>query len=94
MVRQPLLVKTVEILKQDQYAPMAVEKQVAIIYCGTQGLLSDIPVEKVKAFETEFLEYMELKHKDVLTALAQGKLSDDITGKIVDVAKEIVEKFK
>ncbi len=86
--------KNVEILKQDQYAPMAVEKQVAIIYCGTQGLLSDIPVEKVKAFETEFLEYMELKHKDVLTALAQGKLSDDITGKIVDVAKEIVEKFK
>ncbi len=86
--------KNVEILKQDQYAPMTVEKQVAIIYCGTQGLLSDIPVEKVKAFETEFLEYMELKHKDVLTALAQGKLSDDITGKIVDVAKEIVEKFK
>jgi len=86
--------KNVEILKQDQYAPMTVEKQIAIIYCGTQGLLSDIPVEKVKAFESEFLEYMELKHKDVLAALAQGKLSDDISGKIVDVAKEIVEKFK
>jgi F-type H+-transporting ATPase subunit alpha len=51
-------------------------------------------VEKVKAFEAEFLEYMELKHKDVLAALAQGKLSDEITGTIVDVAKEIVEKFK
>ncbi|MBE9518774.1 MAG: F0F1 ATP synthase subunit alpha [Bacteroidetes bacterium] len=86
--------KNVEILKQAQYSPMAVEKQIAIIYCGTQGLLSDIPLEKVKEFETEFLEYMELKHKDVLAALAQGKLSDDITGTIVDVAKEIVEKFK
>ncbi|MCK5692700.1 MAG: F0F1 ATP synthase subunit alpha, partial [Bacteroidales bacterium] len=86
--------KNVEILKQAQYSPMAVEKQIAIIYCGTQGLLSDIPLEKVKEFETEFLEYMELKHKDVLAALAQGKLSDDITGTIVDVAKEIIEKYK
>ena len=86
--------KNVEILKQDQYSPMAVEKQVAIIYCGTQGLLTEIPVENVKEFEAEFLEYMELKHKDVLAALAQGKLSDDITGTIVKVAKEIVEKFK
>jgi len=86
--------KNVEILKQDQYAPMPVEKQVAIIYCGTKGLLSDIPVEKVKEFEAEFLEHMELKHKDTLTALAQGKLSDDITDKIAEAAKEIVEKFK
>ncbi|MEA3461173.1 MAG: F0F1 ATP synthase subunit alpha [Bacteroidota bacterium] len=86
--------KNVEILKQDQYSPMPVEKQVAIIYCGTQGLLSDIPVEKVKAFEIEFLEYMELKHKDTLATLAKGKLSDEITDKILAAAKEIVEKFK
>jgi F-type H+-transporting ATPase subunit alpha len=86
--------KNVEILKQNQYSPMPVEKQIAIIYCGTQGLLSDIPVDKVKEFEVEFLEYMELKQKDTLTALAQGKLSDEITGAIVEVAKEIVEKYK
>ena len=86
--------KNVEILKQNQYAPMTVEKQVAIIYCGTKGLLSDIPVEKVTEFESEFLDYLELKHKDVLTALALGKLSDEITGTIENVAKEIVEKFK
>ena len=86
--------KNVEILKQAQYAPMAVEKQIAIIYCGTQGLLSDIPVEKVKEFEAEFLDYMELKHKDTLIALAQGKLSDDITGVLISTANEIVEKFK
>ena len=46
--------KNVEILKQAQYSPMPVEKQIAIIYCGTQGLLRDIPVSKVKEFESEF----------------------------------------
>jgi F-type H+-transporting ATPase subunit alpha len=86
--------KNVEILKQDQYAPMPVEKQVAIIYCGTQGLLSDIPVEKVKEFETEFLEYMELKHKDTLSELAQGKLTKETTDVLAAAAKEIVEKLK
>jgi len=86
--------KNVEILKQAQYAPMTVENQIAIIYCGTKGLLSDIPVEKVKEFELEFLEYMELKHKDTLASLAQGKLSDEITGVLESVAKEIGEKYK
>jgi len=86
--------KNVEILKQDQYAPMAVEKQIAIIYCGTKGLLSGIPVDKVKEFESEFLDYMELKHKDTLAALAQGKVSDKITGTLENTAKEIGEKFK
>jgi F-type H+-transporting ATPase subunit alpha len=86
--------KNVEILKQNQYAPMSVEKQIAIIYCGTKGLLSDIPVERVKEFEEDFLEYMELKHKRTLSALSQGKLSDEITGVIESVAGEIVEKYK
>ncbi len=85
--------KNVEILKQDQYSPMAVEKQIAIIYCGTRGLLSEIPVNKVKEFESEFLDYMELKHKETLAALAQGKLSDEITATLETVAKEIVEKI-
>jgi len=86
--------KNVEILKQAQYAPMSVEKQIAIIYCGTKGLLGDIPVEKVKEFETEFLEYMEMKHNDTLAALAQGKLSEDITGVLEAAAKEVGEKYK
>jgi F-type H+-transporting ATPase subunit alpha len=86
--------KNVEILKQDQYSPMPVEKQIAIIYCGTQGLLSDIPVDKVKEFETEFLEYLEMKQKDTLSALAQGKLSDEITGNILNAAREVMERFK
>lgn len=86
--------KNVEILKQNQYAPMTVEKQIAIIYCGTRGLLSDIPVDKVKEFEVEFLDYMELKYKNILADLAQGKLSEEITGTLEKVAKEIIEKFK
>ena len=86
--------KNVEILKQGQYSPMTVEKQTAIIYCGTQGLLSEIPVEKVKEFEVEFLDFLELKHKDTLTALSQGKLSDEITGVLESAAKEIVDKLK
>jgi len=85
--------KNVEILKQDQYAPMSVEKQVAIIYCGTKGLLTSVHVDKVKEFETEYLEYLEMKHKDVLADLAQGKLSDKITQTLETVAKDIAEKY-
>ncbi len=86
--------KNVEILKQAQYSPMAVEKQIAIIYCGTKGLLSDIPVEKVKEFEVDFLEFMEFKHKKTLAELAKGKLSDEITGVLEEAAREIGEKYK
>jgi len=86
--------KNVEILKQAQYSPMSVEKQIAIIYCGTKGLLSDIPVEKVKEFEVDFLEFMELKHRKTLTELAKGHLSDEITGVLEAAAKEIKEKYK
>ena len=67
--------KNVEILKQGQYSPMPVEKQIAIIYCGTHALLSRVPVNKVKEFETEYLDFLELKHKDVLAELRKGKMT-------------------
>ncbi|MFC2129540.1 F0F1 ATP synthase subunit alpha [Bacteroidota bacterium] len=86
--------KNVEILKQGQYAPVSVEKQIAIIYCGTKGLLSEIDISQVKQFETEYLEFLELKHKDVLKQLAEGKLSDEITSVLEEVAKEITDKLK
>ncbi len=86
--------KNVEILKQGQYSPMTVEKQIAIIYCGTKGLLSDIPVDKVKEFETEFLDYLDLKHKNVLKELKSGKLGDETLSTLESVAKEIVEKIR
>ena len=86
--------KNVEILKQGQYAPVPVEKQVAIIYCGTTGLLKDVPVNKVKSFEIEFLEYLELKHKDVLDNLRDGIFNTDITKVLEKVASDLVLKYK
>ncbi len=86
--------KNVQILKQNQYSPMPVEKQVAIIYCGTKGLLKDIPVEKVNEFEKEYLDFIELKHKNILTDLKEGKLNDQIEKTLEAVAVEIAEKFK
>jgi F-type H+/Na+-transporting ATPase subunit alpha len=86
--------KNVEILKQRQYAPMPVEKQIAIIYCGTMGLLKDVPVNKVKDFENEYLEYLELKHRDILDNLRDGILNNDITKVLEKVASEFVIKYK
>jgi F-type H+-transporting ATPase subunit alpha len=86
--------KNVEILKQGQFAPMAVEKQVAIIYCGTTGLLKDVPTNKVKTFENEFLEVLELKYKDTLNSLRDGILNSDITAVLEKVAGELVIKYR
>jgi len=86
--------KNVEILKQKQYAPVPVEKQVAIIYCGITGLLKDVPVNKVKSFEIEFLEYLELKHRDVLDNLRDGILNNGIIKVLEKVASELVLKYR
>lgn len=86
--------KNVEILKQGQYSPYSVERQVAILYCGSQGLLRDVPVEKTKEFEKDFLDMMELKHKDVLNELATGKYTDQAQATMRQVAAEVSEKYK
>ena len=86
--------KNVEILKQGQYSPVNVERQIAILYCGTKGLLSSIPVNKVKAFEAEYLDFLELKHKDVLNQLKEGKTTDEVTQTLEKVASEIAFKYK
>ena len=86
--------KNVEILKQGQYAPIPVEKQIAIIYCGTMGLLRDIPVNKVKEFENEYIEYLDLKHRDVLDTLHEGTLNNDIIKVLETVASELVMKYQ
>jgi F-type H+-transporting ATPase subunit alpha len=85
--------KNVEILKQGQYSPLSVEKQIAIIYCGTKGLLSEVPIEKIKEFETEFLYLIELKHKDIFESLKKGTINDDIEKRLTDIAKEIAERM-
>ncbi|MDX2002281.1 MAG: F0F1 ATP synthase subunit alpha [Chitinophagales bacterium] len=86
--------KNVEILKQLQFSPMAVEKQVAIIYAGTKGLLKDVPVNKVKAFEEDYLSNLEARYPQVLADLKAGKFDDGITSKLEEVAKEVSLQFK
>ncbi|HBX49702.1 MAG: F0F1 ATP synthase subunit alpha [Bacteroidetes bacterium RIFOXYA12_FULL_35_11] len=85
--------RNVEILKQGLNQPMPVGKQIAIIYCGTKGLIMNVPTKRIREFETEFLGYMDAKHKDIIDALAAGKLDDNITGTLEKVAKEIASKY-
>ena len=85
--------RNVEILKQREGDPYPVEKQIAIIYIGTKGLIQNVPVAKVKAFETEFLTYVESQHADVLAALKAGQFSDELTDVLTKCAKEIAGKY-
>ena len=86
--------RNVEILKQPQYSPYSVEKQVAIIYLGTQGLLREVPVNKVKAFEQQFLLEMEQKHPEILGEFKKGNLPEDGLNKMTELAKGIMSHFK
>ena len=86
--------RNVEILKQGQYSPLRVEEQAAIIYCGTNGLLMDVPVDKIKEFETDYIAFLHSKHQNVLDDLASGKLTDEITSTLSTVAAELSKKYK
>lgn len=87
--------KNTELLKQAQYAPMSVDKQVAILYCGTNGLLKDVPMEHVHSFEKEFLQILELKHKeDVLDKIKAGVLDDGVIGVIEKIASDLSLQYK
>ena len=86
--------KNVEILKQGQYSPVNVENQVAIIYCGTKGLLKDVPVKKVSEFEKTFLDFLTNTHPNVLESLKAGVLSDEITQTLEKVALDIASNYK
>ena len=86
--------RNVEILKQPQYTPFSVEKQVAIIYLGTQGLLKEVAVKKVKEFEAHFLMEMENKLPDVLAEFKKGQLNDESINKMVALAKGITAQYK
>jgi F-type H+-transporting ATPase subunit alpha len=84
--------KNVEILKQPQYKPMPVEQQIAIIFCGTKGLLKNVSKAKVKDFEADFLEMVQLKHKDILERVARGEFTDDIASVLTNLAEEVAKK--
>lgn len=86
--------RNVEILKQAQNDPFTVEDQIAIIYAGSKNLLKEVPVDKVRAFERDYLEFLNVKHRDVLDTLKAGKLTDEATDTLTNVAKEVAEKFK
>jgi F-type H+-transporting ATPase subunit alpha len=85
--------RNVEMLKQAQFSPFTVEKQVAIVYAGTKNLMRNVPVDKVKEFEAEYLQQLELRHPEVLKALKAGKFDDELTGVLDTVAKEISSKY-
>ena len=87
--------KNNQLLIQPQYSPMPVGEQVAILYCGTRGLMSDIPVEHVREFQDAFLNRLRTLHQvDVIDTLASGTINDDVTALIEQVAREVVEGMK
>ena len=87
--------RMVEILKQEQYSPLPVEKQVMIIYCGAQGHLDDLPVESVKKFEGEFFQYMEKNHRDIEKEIGKLKeLSPELMKKLDEAVVAFKKEFK
>jgi F-type H+-transporting ATPase subunit alpha len=86
--------RNVEILKQPQYSPVSVEKQVAIIYLGTNNLLRDVPVNKVREYEHLFFERMENKHPDILEEFRKGKLDDGSLSKMKALALDLAAEYK
>lgn len=86
--------RNVEILKQAQYTPFSVEKQVAIIYLGTNNLIQQVPVKNVKEFEETFLREMESKHADILLEFKKGQLNEASLDKMVKLAKDLIPQFK
>jgi F-type H+/Na+-transporting ATPase subunit alpha len=86
--------RNVEILKQAQFSPYSVEKQVAIIYLGTNNLIREVAVNKVRAFEETFLQQMEAKFPDVLKEFKKGNLPEDGIAKMVKLAQELIPQFK
>jgi len=86
--------RNVEILKQGLHEPMSVDKQIAILFCGTRGLMMDVPINKVVEFQNELLEYLELKEKNLLSELLTGKISTETEEVLTKAAKEFSAKYK
>lgn len=86
--------RNVEILKQPQYSPMKVEHQIAIIYCGTKGLLQKVPVKQVINFQDEFLNHLDVYHKELLANFSKGLLTDEMLKELENAAKDIIPKYE
>ena len=85
--------RNVEILKQNLNSPMPVEEQTAIIYAGTKNLLKNVPVNKVKEFETAYLDYLRTKHADTMAELKSGKYTDEAQATMKAAAEEVSKQF-
>ena len=86
--------KNERLLVQPQYQPVPVEEQIAVIYCGVNGLLESVPMDKVPEFEQLLIQYLHAKHQaDVLDVLKSGKIDDDVMAKLKDAAREIAGKY-
>ncbi|PCJ97681.1 MAG: F0F1 ATP synthase subunit alpha [Flavobacteriaceae bacterium] len=85
--------RNVEILKQAQNDPFTVEDQVAIIYAGSKNLLRNVPVDKIKEFETDYIEFLNAKHRGILDALKSGKLTDEVIDTLTSVCKNLSAKY-
>lgn len=85
--------RNVEILKQAEASPFTVEDQVAIIYAGSKNLLRSVPVDKVKEFEIQYLEFLNSKHRNILDDIKAGKLTDEVMDTLANVAKELSAKY-
>ena len=87
--------KNERLLVQPQYKPVPVEEQIAVIYCGVNGLLESVPMDKVAEFEQLLIQYLHAKHQaDVLDVLKSGKIDDDVIAKLKDAAAEISGKYQ
>ncbi len=86
--------RNVEILKQAENDPFTVEDQIAIIYAGSKNLLRDVPVNKVKEFERDYLEFLNAKHRSTLDTLKAGKLTDEVIDTLTTVAKDLSGKYR
>lgn len=85
--------RNVELLKQPVNSPLPVESQVAMIYAGTENLLRNIPIRKVKEFQVEYVDFLRNKHPEVMAALKAGKIDDQLTGVLKQVATELSAKY-
>ncbi|UMQ42482.1 F0F1 ATP synthase subunit alpha [Chryseobacterium sp. Y16C] len=85
--------RNVEILKQPVNSPLPVDSQVAIIYAGTENLLRNVPLNKVKEFQHEYIEFLRSKHPDTMAAIKAGKIDNDITGVLKQAANDLASKY-
>jgi len=85
--------RNVELLKQAESDPYKVEDQIAVVYAGTKNLLRNVPVDKVKEFEKDYLTYLNAKHRDAMDTLKAGKLTDEALQALEEAAKEISSKY-